>query len=262
MSKTLINIPERYAEGRGSLTDDERLTELAEDTLDFFDSTVKIDQDSHEKFSGPSVDSLVIGNTLHADKAMQQLREMREAGRRNAILTSREPAIARIVAVDEHDRVQTIFVTRGAVHASGGRIVASYRSPMGRLAAIQVGVEHEVHKPYGVVTAYEVMERAALRPTYQSDGWDSVNTVVEHIGSHPRTILSLRDVLEALGTGDDGEDFLEQFLASDRATGNVIEGLRRAVREKMGLRDQPLLDQYQDEIFRLPLDSRLAILVD
>jgi hypothetical protein len=28
----------------------------------------------------------------------------------------------------------------------------------------------------------------------------------------------------------------------------------------MGLRDQPLLDQYQDEIFRLPLYSRLAIL--
>jgi Cdc6-like AAA superfamily ATPase len=28
----------------------------------------------------------------------------------------------------------------------------------------------------------------------------------------------------------------------------------------MGLRDQPVLDQYQDEIFRLPLDRRLLIL--
>jgi hypothetical protein len=28
----------------------------------------------------------------------------------------------------------------------------------------------------------------------------------------------------------------------------------------MGLRDQPVLDQYQDEIFRLPLDKRLLIL--
>src|SRR5690606_19858644 len=27
-----------------------------------------------------------------------------------------------------------------------------------------------------------------------------------------------------------------------------------------GLRDQPVLDQYQDEIFRLPLDKRLLIL--
>ena len=28
----------------------------------------------------------------------------------------------------------------------------------------------------------------------------------------------------------------------------------------MGLRDQPLLDEYQDKIFRLPIDSRLLIL--
>ena len=28
----------------------------------------------------------------------------------------------------------------------------------------------------------------------------------------------------------------------------------------MGLRDRPLLDEYQDEIFRLPLDTRLVIL--
>src|SRR4029079_3368415 len=28
----------------------------------------------------------------------------------------------------------------------------------------------------------------------------------------------------------------------------------------MALRDQPLLDQYQDEIFRLPLDTRSVIL--
>ena len=36
--------------------------------------------------------------------------------------------------------------------------------------------------------------------------------------------------------------------------------MRRSVITKMGLRDQPVLDQYQDEIFRLPLDKRLLIL--
>jgi DNA polymerase III delta prime subunit len=36
--------------------------------------------------------------------------------------------------------------------------------------------------------------------------------------------------------------------------------VRRSVIAKMGLRDQPILDQYQDEIFRLPLDNRLLIL--
>jgi hypothetical protein len=260
MSQSLSNVPKCYAEGRGALTDNERLTELAEDTLDFFRSTSTLSQSAREIHSGPSVNSLVIGNTLNADKAMQFLREMREAGRRDALLMTREPAIARIVTVDEDDCMQTIFVTRAAAYASGGRIVASYRSPIGRLAAIKVGEEHEVHKPYGVVKAYEVMERAALRPVHRSNGWDSANTVVEHIGSDPRTIVSLRDLLDALGTNEDGLDLLDKFLASDRASSNIIEGLRRAVREKMGLRDQPLLDQYQDEIFRLPLDSRLAIL--
>ena len=40
----------------------------------------------------------------------------------------------------------------------------------------------------------------------------------------------------------------------------MLEGLRRSAIMKMGLRDQPLLDQYQDEIFRLPLDTQLIIL--
>ena len=35
------------------------------------------------------------------------------------------------------------------------------------------------------------------------------------------------------------------------ASQNVIEGMKRSVITKMGLRDQPVLDQFQDEIFRL-----------
>jgi len=36
--------------------------------------------------------------------------------------------------------------------------------------------------------------------------------------------------------------------------------MKRTVITKMALRDQPILDQYQDEIFRLSLDNRLVIL--
>jgi len=32
------------------------------------------------------------------------------------------------------------------------------------------------------------------------------------------------------------------------------------VREAMSLRDQPILDRFQDDIFRLPIDSQLLIL--
>ena len=56
------------------------------------------------------------------------------------------------------------------------------------------------------------------------------------------------------------EDILAQLLAEDDAAANVIKGIRRSVITKMGLRDQPILDQYQDAIFRLPLSNQLLIL--
>ena len=56
------------------------------------------------------------------------------------------------------------------------------------------------------------------------------------------------------------EDLIEQLLAGERVQMNLIEGVRRRVITKMALRDQPVLDQFQDEIFRLPLNNRLLIL--
>jgi predicted NACHT family NTPase len=40
----------------------------------------------------------------------------------------------------------------------------------------------------------------------------------------------------------------------------ISAGISHQVRTAMGLRDQPILDQFQGEIFRLPLDSQLIIL--
>ncbi|WP_241001563.1 hypothetical protein, partial [Pseudomonas viridiflava] len=36
--------------------------------------------------------------------------------------------------------------------------------------------------------------------------------------------------------------------------------LMHRIRQSMALRDQPILDKFQDEIFRLPLDSQLMIM--
>ena len=38
------------------------------------------------------------------------------------------------------------------------------------------------------------------------------------------------------------------------------EKLKRKVIERLSLRDQPILDRYQGEVFRLPLDRRLVLL--
>lgn len=53
---------------------------------------------------------------------------------------------------------------------------------------------------------------------------------------------------------------MEAALASDRAAALIVEGLRRDVIAKMELRDLAVLDEFQDEMFRLPINSRLVIL--
>lgn len=56
------------------------------------------------------------------------------------------------------------------------------------------------------------------------------------------------------------EDIVGQLLAEEQQAGLVREGMRRTIIQKMALRDQPILDQFQDSIFRLPINSRLAVL--
>jgi hypothetical protein len=105
-----------------------------------------------------------------------------------------------------------------------------------------------------------VLERAQLNPEALADGWDSRKTKVEAEHFGPLTIESLRALLTEVAGEEGTEDLLGQLLAEETVKANIIDGVRRSVITKMGLRDQPILDQYQDEIFRLPLDKRLLIL--
>ena len=59
---------------------------------------------------------------------------------------------------------------------------------------------------------------------------------------------------------EEAEDIVGQILAQESVQENVANGVRRSIIRKMELKDQPVLDQYQDAIFRLPLDKRLLIL--
>jgi hypothetical protein len=110
------------------------------------------------------------------------------------------------------------------------------------------------------VRSLEVLERATLRPQFVENRWDSVDSAVECTDFRPLTIKSFRELLHPAAPEDGETDLLDAMLAQDRAASNVIDGLRRSVIAKMELRDQPLLNQYQDEIFRLPLGTRLVIL--
>ena len=50
------------------------------------------------------------------------------------------------------------------------------------------------------------------------------------------------------------------MLKAAEVDDNVTIGRKRGIIDKMQLRDQAVLDEYQDAIFRLSLDSQLLIL--
>lgn len=199
-------------------------------------------------------DSLASINTMTSSSAIQKLDQISQANQDSYQKLAAEPAIARVVVIDEEGEERTYYICR-TTPVSGFPNLASYRAPVGRLASLAIGTEFTL--PNG--TLVEVLERAKLRPAVLAEGWDS-HTVVEADQFGPFTIESLRALLTETAGEEVTEDLLGQLLAEETAKANVIDGVRRGVITKMGLRDQPILDQYQDEIFRLPLDKRLLIL--
>ena len=87
-----------------------------------------------------------------------------------------------------------------------------------------------------------------------------LDSVIETPSAAPITIVSLRALLRDASVADGEEDILEQIFAQDRRTQNVLSGRPHKIIDKIALRDRPLLDEYQDAIFRLPIDTQVAIL--
>lgn len=183
--------------------------------------------------------------------AIDRLAKISDENHRSYVQLAAEPAISRVMVENEDGTRQTYFICRDTPMLG----MASYRSPVGRLASLPVGSALQL--PTGVV---EVLERAQLHPESKNTGWDSINTVIEGDNYGPVTVESFRALLESAGVDALGEDVLASLLAQESDSANILDGIRRSVITKMGLRDQPILDQYQDEIFRLPLSSRLLIL--
>lgn len=241
--------------------DDAPLVRIADDALSFFE---EIASDAQAELAGvrsKTANVFTQVNTLTIDRALQNLSGITEERRRNLVLLCREPAIARVVAINDVGKRETFFITRGTPNRSvaNGATLASYRSPIGRMASLPVGTDFEFSAP-SRERVLTVVERTALHPTFDTEIWDSLNSKIERTDHGPITIGSLRELLRAFKTDEEGEDILDLLLSQDRTKKNIFEGIRRSVITKMGLRDQPLLDQYQDQIYRLPLNSRIAIL--
>lgn len=228
---------------------------VATETLETFVKVSDVAKQNLRARPTPPSNVFASVNTLTSVAAVQQFEEISRASREASEILSREPAVARVIARDDSGSLRTIYICRTSP-IQIDRQFASYRAPLGRLASLQIG---------GALTvpmtgqSYELVEKALLHPSELKEGWDSEDTILSSEDIRALTIESLRSLI---GTSAEAveEDMVEQLLAEERAKVNLVEGVRRRVITKMALRDQPILDEFQDEIFRLPLNSQLLIL--
>lgn len=244
----------------GPMSNDE-LKSLAQSALNHFDVTVEAARAGLASPNDAGASSLASLNTMTSGATLQSFDHLNDERRKSLAHLSREPAIARVRVVDEDGQERVIFIARATPHGPSvqGAGFASYRSPLGQLASVQVGQEHEI-KVKGRATTYLVINRASLRPVETGNVWDAPNTAVHRIDARPVTIVSLRDLVSARGAFAENVDILQQMFDEDVSASGVIAGLQRSIINKMNLRDLPALDAVQDAIFRLPIDSSVLIL--
>lgn len=233
----------------------QHIRDLADDVLKQFHRTAAVARERLGDAQADPSGSLASVNTLTDNSALRRLERIGDVNRECYALLQHEPAVARVVVEDEAGQRHTYYICRSAQGLAGIGVI-SYRAPLGRIASLPIDEEFE--RPDGKVVT--VVERAYLHPEELPDGWESYNSLLEGERYGPLTVVSMRALLGAAPDWVSGDALLEQLLAEEEAQTNLIEGRRRGVITKMALRDQPILDKYQDEIFRLPIDRRLLLL--
>lgn len=240
-----------------SLNRDEHTSDIAREALGIFDRVAAGAKTELARFKGPSAESLAPLNTLTTEKAVAKLNEIGREMLNGHQILSREPAIARVIAADESDKLTTFYISRFAPSGllDAGVRFASYNAPVGRLASLRPGGYIDV--PGG---SLEVVERTLFHAESLPDGWDSRDTIFEADGQKTITVASLLRLLSERDAPADALDEIERMLKAAEVDDNVTIGRKRGIIDKMQLRDQAVLDEYQDAIFRLSLDSQLLIL--
>jgi Cdc6-like AAA superfamily ATPase len=209
---------------------------------------------------GASVLAIPGNPMVGLDRARRQIEAIHQQLRQDLYRVRDEPFVAYVLAEDEAGRKVRLYFARGVPPGNvkgldGG--LASYRAPLGRLAECPQGETLALELP-GRREKYTVLERTLLRPTKAAEGWDGYDDRIEALDLLV-TLESLRKFLSHLAAQAPPEDYLAALLAEVEAAVAIREGVRRGVIHRMSLRDQPTLDRYQGEIFRLPLNRRLML---
>ncbi|MFN6201958.1 MAG: hypothetical protein ACK496_05685, partial [Acidobacteriota bacterium] len=122
------------------------------------------------------------------------------------------------------------------------------------MAALEVGDQCDLSPGNKVV----LKEKINLYPQKDQGEWDSLNSYLVSDVVDELTIKSLRQLLTEV-VENIPEDLLGKILAEEAIKSNIIRGMQRQIITQMGIRNQPILDKIQDDIFRLPINERILL---
>lgn len=224
--------------------------------------------------SGTTVNLATPSNMMVGDAKPERYQhaknvEAREQLRRLLI----EPFVARVEVQWESEgrrTLETIYFPRrsaaGLTSAVKGALFVTAGAALGALAEHEAGeiavISVGDHERRGYV-----LKRVVLSPEQQEGIWDALVRQFEATpGGDLLTVLrhdSLRKALEGIRADRAGpleiEDVLGR-LAKDAADAEFERHrVRRKVVDRIALRDQPILNKFQGEIFRLPLNRQVLL---
>lgn len=239
----------------------EELKAIAREALETFEAIANAALKSLSG-RGITLNALASVNELTANNVAAEMQQINDQRQSDCVKLLREPAIARLVIAGEDDVPQTLYISSGGTVGPLPVAFCSYMSPKGQLAALNVGDSRQVKLPSGL-REFEVSEKVSFSPIDADNVWDSRPAIQYRRNLAPFTIRSLRDLLRDDGVSEAAIDAFEAWAAAQTASvaaDNVIEGIQRCALTAMQLRVAPILDEFQDRIFRMPIDKQIAVL--
>lgn len=237
-----------------------QLKALAREALDTFKAISEAARKSLGT-QGITINALASINQMTSSNVAAEMQQINDQRLSDCVRLLREPAIARLVIADEDDNRQTLYISSAGTVGPLSVAFSSYMSPKGQLAALNIGESRQIKLPGGSRN-FEVLEKISFKPIEASGGWDSRPAVEYRDKLAPLTIRSLKDLLQDQVSEAAGDAFEAWAVAQSvsAGAGNVIEGIQRDALTAMQLRVAPILDAFQDKIFRLPIDAQIAVL--
>lgn len=175
-----------------------------------------------------------------------------------------EPFVARVEVEWSHQsrKRETLYVCRGVPGAldespQDGRLI-NYLTPLGRIAELPAGDEFRLQTPGGVRLGL-LEQKVRLHPFVRDGQWDGKGESID-FEDWSISVESIRQLAAQLPTLADLPDVVDALLQEIAEEATVRITQKKQIVDRISLRDQPILDQFQGEVFRMPLDGRLLLL--